>query len=214
MEYAAIADRLAADHPRHVLDWGCGLGHMTRILRDRGLQVTAYDYDEEDAREGLHRRAHDPTVEMYLSSDPIRLPFSDGQFDCALSCGVLEHVLDPDASLEEIKRVLEPGGRLYVYKLANRFAWTQQVCKLAGVYYHGAWPNDRVYTKRTAASLFERHRFRVTELRRANVLPLNLTGRGFDFAAPIVWASNRWLSKLPILNVSCTDLELVATAPE
>ena len=70
--------------------------------------------------------------------DPWRLPFDDGAFDAVLSCGVLEHVEDPDASLEEIRRVLVPGGTFYVYKLPNRTSYLEAIARRAGLYYHGA----------------------------------------------------------------------------
>ena len=94
-EYERIADRIAGDRPAHVLDWGCGAGQMTSLLRERGLEVTAYDY-----RPGLDAPVfepleHYPDVKAHLSSEPVTLPFEDAAFDAVLSCGVLEHVHDP-----------------------------------------------------------------------------------------------------------------------
>ena len=44
-EYDAIADRVAADRPEHVLDWGAGHGQVTARLLGHGIRVTAYDYE-------------------------------------------------------------------------------------------------------------------------------------------------------------------------
>ena len=53
-------------------------------------------------------------------------------FDAVLSCGVLEHVEDPDASLDEIRRVLQPGGTFYVYKLPNRASYLEAIARRLG----------------------------------------------------------------------------------
>src|SRR3954468_20047922 len=103
-EYELIADRLADDRPGRVLDWGCGAGQVTALLRARGLDVTAYDYRADVPEPTVRALEHYPEVEAHLSSEPVRLPFETGSFDAVLSCGVLEHVHDPDASLEELKR--------------------------------------------------------------------------------------------------------------
>jgi SAM-dependent methyltransferase len=43
-----------------------------------------------------------------------QLPFADGTFDAALASHVLYHVSDRAAALRELRRVLRPGGRLFV----------------------------------------------------------------------------------------------------
>ena len=68
-----------------------------------------------------------------------------------LSCGVLEHVQDPDASLDEIRRVLRPGGTFYVTNLPNRYSYTENgspAC--SGATTTVSCPNDRVYTETNA----------------------------------------------------------------
>lgn len=110
-EYSAAADLIASRGSKDVLDWGSGRGHMTQLLRERGLRVTAFDYDS--AADGISVRQELPPfeTEVVTSSDPVKLPFADGSFDAILSMGVLEHVQDPDASLQELRRTLTGGGR-------------------------------------------------------------------------------------------------------
>ncbi len=126
---------------------------------------------------------------------------------------MLEHVEYPNESLDELKRVLGPGGTLYVYKLPNRYSYLEKVAKLLGLYYHGAAPHEAVYTKRSAVALVEAHGFRVTECRHANMLPLTLDGPLATRTAGAIWLANRALSRVPVLNLISTNLELVATAP-
>jgi 2-polyprenyl-3-methyl-5-hydroxy-6-metoxy-1,4-benzoquinol methylase len=209
-EYRAITDRIARDRPSRVLDWGCGWGQVTKMLRGAGVDVTAFDYSEDVEADRVYPLERYPGLEAYLSSDPVQLPYQTGAFDAVLSCGVLEHVHDPDGSLEEIKRVLRPGGTLYLYKLPNRYSYLERIARSAGLYYHGAEPNDRVYTKRAAYRLLGRHGFQVTEFRRMNLLPLTVTGRWAETAAGPIWFVNRALSGVPALNLLATNLELVA----
>jgi SAM-dependent methyltransferase len=210
-EYSAIVRRIAADAPGRILDWGCGHGQVTDLLFRAGLNVTAFDY-RPDAEEGLAQLERYPHLHVRLSADPRRLPFADQSFDAVLSCGVLEHVEDPDASLDEIRRVLVPGGTLYVYKLPNRSSYLEAIARRAGLYYHGALEHDRVYDRRSASALLSRHRFSILEARRMNMLPLTVPGRFAASGASAVWAVNRGLSAIPGLNLLATNVELVARA--
>lgn len=209
LEYRSIIERIRADAPEHILDWGCGYGQITDMLSRAGLNVAAFDYrpELEAAVVPLERYPH---LSVSLSPDPRLLPFDDAEFDAVLSCGVLEHVEDPDASLEEIRRVLTPGGTFYVYKLPNRTSYLEAIARRAGLYYHGAYEHDRVYTRQTAVQLLARHGFEVVEARRMNMLPLTLTGNVARRLAEPVWTANRVLSAIPGVNVVATNVELVA----
>jgi ubiquinone/menaquinone biosynthesis C-methylase UbiE len=205
--YRSLSRDLARREPGRVLDWGCGWGQMTALLREEGLEAVAFDY-----RAGLEAPVTEPLprfpeIEAQFSSDPVSLPFEDGSFDTVLSCGVLEHVPDPDGSLAELRRVLRPGGMLYVANLPNRFSYTERGARMLGRYYHGRLPDDRVYSLRTARALLERHGYRVEEARRAHMLPLTLGG-----PAQATWTVSRGLEKVPGLNLVATSLQLVAYA--
>jgi SAM-dependent methyltransferase len=47
-----------------------------------------------------------------IVGDVTRLPFADGEFDCAVAAWMLYHVPDLDTAIGELARVLAPGGRL------------------------------------------------------------------------------------------------------
>jgi SAM-dependent methyltransferase len=212
-EYRAIVDRIVADRPASILDWGCGFGQITALLTERGMDVTAYDYRPDVAEPRVEPLERFPGLEAHVSSEPVRLPFADDTFAAVLSLGVLEHVQNPDASLEELKRVLVPGGTLYVYKLPNRHSYLERIAKRAGLYYHGSLPHDRIYTLESARELLDRHGYAVTEARRANILPLTLPGRLATRFADGLWRTNVALAAVPGLNAIATNVELVARAP-
>ena len=209
-EYDAVIDRIAADRPGRVLDWGAGWGLISHELMARGLDVSATDYDP--ARPGRIQSDHFPDVSIELLADPVALPFEDDSFDAVLSLGVLEHVGKPAESLDELHRVLRPGGTLYVYKLPNRYSWLEWVARRLKLEYHGMRPEDTLYTRGSAVSLVEAHGFEVTEARRANMLPLMIPGRLMARLAGPLWALNRLLARVPLLNLLATNVELVATA--
>jgi len=213
-EYRAIVARIERDRPRRILDWGCGWGQVTKLLLDRGLDVTAFDYDPSVDGDAVLPLSRYPAIEAHRSSDPVRLPFEANSFDAVLSLGVLEHVAHPDESLEELKRVLELGGTLYVYKLPNRYSYLERLAKLMGLYFHGAEPHDAVYTKRSALALVRAHDFEVREFHRANMLPLTIEGKWASATSGAIWSANRALARVPGLNLLATNLELIATAPE
>jgi SAM-dependent methyltransferase len=215
LEYEAIVARIAADAPGSILDWGCGHGQVSALMQDAGLNVSSFDYRGDDSPDDVVPLPLYPQVRAYVSTDPRRLPYADASFDAVLSCGVLEHVLDPEASLDEIARILRPGGTLYVYKLPNRFSYLEKLAKRMGLYYHGAEPHELLYTPASARALIERHGYEIGELRLSNMLPLTLD---FPLAqrpriASAIWDANRALARVPGLNRVATNVELVARAP-
>jgi SAM-dependent methyltransferase len=95
-----------------VLDVGAGNGFvMSRYARAGarafGVELTARGV------ELCRRRFEVEKVRAFVSqADAESLPFADGSFDAVTSMGVLHHVPHPERAIEEIRRVLKPGGRL------------------------------------------------------------------------------------------------------
>jgi SAM-dependent methyltransferase len=91
-----------------VLDLGCGRGAYSAAIRDRGADVFPLDYDIGQ----LHLSGAVP--QGALVGDATRLPFPDEAADGVFTSNLLEHVPTPTAVIDEIARVLKPGGWGYI----------------------------------------------------------------------------------------------------
>jgi SAM-dependent methyltransferase len=100
--------RSGSPGPR-VLNAGAGAGSFSLRLAENGFDVTSVDTSSA-AVEVLRGRV---TGEV-TRADVTALPFADAAFDAAVLGEVLEHVEDDRGALEEVARVLRPGGVLAV----------------------------------------------------------------------------------------------------
>ncbi len=100
-----------------VLDVACGVGFGTRLLAERCGTVVGLDRDAESVARA--RAADGAHTSDYVVGDATRLPFADGAFDTVVSFETIEHV--PHLPfLDEIRRVLAPGGLLLLSTPQNR----------------------------------------------------------------------------------------------
>lgn len=214
-EYDEIADQVAASVPSGgtALDWGCGEGQLTRRLADRGVMADACDFDPE--ADGVEERAFSlyPELSALRSNDPVRIPFEDESFDVALSCGVLEHVEQPLASLLELRRVLKPGGTLFVFKLPNRMSVLEFAARAGGLPYHGMRVHDTLWGIRSTVWALEAAGLQVDWVRRANMLPLTVDHPALNRRSEMLWRINRRLASTPGLGVLATNIEARAVKP-
>jgi ubiquinone/menaquinone biosynthesis C-methylase UbiE len=97
-----------------ILDIGSGYGLFSLEMRKRGYKVISSDLligiaiDKIKKAREIFRKGGQPFI--FTQSDATMLPFKDGSFDGVLIADVIEHILDEDAALREIRRVLKKGG--------------------------------------------------------------------------------------------------------
>ncbi len=109
-EFATLKNMLALKPTDIVLDAGSGDGYWTVSFAKNCAQITGIDpgWQALQYAKTLHQY---PNIH-YVQSFGESLPFPDGSFDKVVSVSCLEHFNDPLRGLQEMARVLKPGGRV------------------------------------------------------------------------------------------------------
>lgn len=94
------------------LDIGCGEGHNTRLLAQRGAAMTAIDIAERFIEFAREAERESPLGIDYRVASAVALPFVDGEFDFATAFMSLMGVPETELAFAEARRVLKPGGFL------------------------------------------------------------------------------------------------------
>lgn len=174
-----IVARLSERPPSGVLaDIGCGPGLLTARIAARypGLRVMGIDASREMVRAATSDASAlglSPRLE-FREGDIAQLPLPDASLDFAVSTMSLHHWSDPTQALEEVYRVLKPGGRFLLFDLrrdARRFFYLLLVF---GQTFVVPRPLRRAgeplgslrasYTRAEVQSLFDRSPFRGAEV--------------------------------------------------
>jgi SAM-dependent methyltransferase len=93
--------------PGHLLDVGCGDGTFLNLMRQRGWTVAGIDFDPKAIASARHKYG------LELKQGDLRsAAFPANQFDAVTMSHVVEHLPDPVSVLQEIRRILKPGGQL------------------------------------------------------------------------------------------------------
>lgn len=109
---AMAAERMAAAPGCRILDLGCGIGGATFIFAERsGASVAGVDISSALVAEATRRAGERPGVQFRVG-DAQAIPYPSGFFDAAYSERVFLYVPDRLAALEELRRVVKPGGRI------------------------------------------------------------------------------------------------------
>lgn len=190
-----------------VLDWGCGKGQISYLLKKQKLNITSCDLmvDNKDSSFGQETPIIlENNIEVTPLIHPSILPFNDAVFDCVVSFGVLEHVKDDLYSMQEVRRVLRANGLFVINFLPYKLSWTQALAHLRGNFYH-----DRLYWRSDVLKMAESSSFQVVSINFAQLFPKNSIPFRFDlFLEPI----DRFLCKYTPLKFFATNLEVVLVA--
>jgi SAM-dependent methyltransferase len=98
-----------------VLDYGCGTGDWGLMLATEGAQVTLLDLSPKAIELGLRRARASRVADRVRGEarDASDLScFGDGEFDLVYASAALHHTLKYAGALDELARVIRPGGRL------------------------------------------------------------------------------------------------------
>lgn len=126
-------DRLDIADGGVALDLGCGEGrHLHALYYARHVHVIGVDLGLEDLQKARAAFALNPLYEAggarhfsFAMADALALPFPDRCFNLVICSEVLEHIPDYQTALDEVYRVLKPGGTLAV---SVPRAWPEWIC--------------------------------------------------------------------------------------
>jgi len=96
-------------HGKRCLEVGCARGTVSHFLRSKGGSWLHADTDYGNVAAAIALLKAD-----VIQIPPNVLPFPDSSFDVIVSLDYLEHVHDDQAALNELRRVLKPGGQLLI----------------------------------------------------------------------------------------------------
>jgi len=132
-EHMAVADMPLGDLVgKRVLEIGAGAGGHSALFAKHGAIMASGDitFDRARATQAKFDLMGDAASGCQaVQSDGESLPFADDTFDIVYSNGVLHHTPDTQKAIDEVKRVLKPGGRavIMLYCKSSWHYWINMV---------------------------------------------------------------------------------------
>jgi len=112
--YAALVRRYAPKGGGRLLELGCGLGHLVGLLQDDyqcvGIDLAEYSIEQ--------TKLNAPKAEAYVMSADDLSRFATGEFSVVVALHLVEHLPDPQNTIQQVNRILKPGG-LFLYATPN-----------------------------------------------------------------------------------------------
>lgn len=206
-----VLDVLSRYKLNRLLDIGCGDGNFTVLMARVCGTEEIYGVDVSERAVELARAKG---IKCYrVDVDTEKLPFSDNFFDAITALEVIEHLFDPDHFLEEVRRVLKPGG-LFILSTPNLASIHNRIALLLG---YQPFPTSvsarmnigrlyepdskqsldhiRLFTLRSLKELLRIHEFKIIEIKGSSAsLPRNIKFRRILGAIDELFSSSPSLS--------------------
>ena len=148
--FARLRQRAFANVEGQVLDVGVGTGANLPFYPDSS-HVVAVDTSAEML--ALARRRRTRAVVWLSQTDVHRLTFPDATFDEVIGSFLLCNVADPLAVLQEVRRVLRPGGRLFLLEhVRGAHPWVARLTDFFDLPWH-AWSRSCHLNRETEATV-------------------------------------------------------------
>lgn len=165
-----------------ILDFGTGCGYLSILLSHNfkevyGLDTSDFKTIEEssskkdytsDFKDMIHSRKllwqsfpKNFSNVNFLSYNGKEIPFENDFFDAVLAYAVIEHIPEElrKKILTEINRVLKKGGKLFIFKLPQKFSINEFLCRIFKVESH-----QKLFTKKEIEELLRGSDFKVNEI--------------------------------------------------
>ena len=120
---AKLAQLAKSQEFDYALNLGTGEGDYDRMIAGHAREVVGCDVNEADL---IHARTLNKGVMnlRYEANDALNLSYADATFDLIVSCEVIEHVGRPERMVQEMYRVLRPGGAAIMTFPSREFPFT------------------------------------------------------------------------------------------
>lgn len=144
LERDLLLERIGRPSGLRVLEVGCGDGDLAIELASRDAHVTGVDRSERMIAAARERAAAKGDTRFQVASAEA-LPFDNDAFDVVLAVTVLCFVADATAAMNEMTRILKPGGRLIIGELGRYSSWAA-LRRLKGWFGSSIWSVARFRT--------------------------------------------------------------------
>lgn len=155
---------------RRILDVGCGDAALLADLARRGAIVTGLDENPAMLAAARARLEQEDLTVTLVKGNALNLPFADASFDIVMGITVLCFVEDDERAIDEMTRVLRPGGRVVIGELGRWSLWAAQR-RVKGWLGSVTWRAARFRSAKEIAALLESTGLDVTMVRGAIYYP-------------------------------------------
>jgi ubiquinone/menaquinone biosynthesis C-methylase UbiE len=165
---------------KHLLEVGCGLGYDSLEFLKRGVRVTATDLTPNAVNMARrHFELEGVQAEDVRVANGLALPFEDETFDAVWANGVLHATGDTERAIQEVWRVLKPGGRAIISHFYRKPSWMYLL-------HHGGRENiefkeedppvNEFYTEREILAMFDGFEIAEAVQEHYRALPVHRSG--------------------------------------
>jgi 2-polyprenyl-3-methyl-5-hydroxy-6-metoxy-1,4-benzoquinol methylase len=104
---------------KKVLDVGCGLAYGTALMAGKAAQITGLDYDQETVNANKEKYKDIPNLDFIRRTVP-PIDVEENSYDVVTSFQFIEHIHNRDKFIENVYKVLKPGGTLLLTTPNNK----------------------------------------------------------------------------------------------
>lgn len=163
---------------KKLLEVGCGWGDALMRFAEGGAEVTGVDLSESAINLAKKYFEHKNLPANLRVGNAEELEFKDGEFDVAVSTGVLHHTPDTQKGIDELYRVLKPNGEAVVM-LYNKYSWYNFLCVVSGTNFEHQEkdaPIVKLYSKGQVLEMFRKFRKVEVDITRAPAKTIKRNG--------------------------------------
>lgn len=140
-----------------LLDFGCGDGQFLHMISKYCESSYGVDVSETAIEKALSKY---PDLKFAALSENGATDFSDNSFDTICAIDILEHIVDVESTLEELQRILKPGGNLLIATSElTRIKMILIALYSLDKYFYPATPHIRHFTRRNLADILRKKGF-------------------------------------------------------